>query len=367
MRILVSAGPMYGHVNSVLPLAVAAQRAGHEVVLATGSELVPHVERRGLTGWAAGPSHAENGGVDTPWMEYFAIAAEKRALDLVPRAADWKPDLVVHEETELAGPVVAACTDARLVVHGLGLMPPVRIWDAFAPTINRLLRQWEAPAAAGSVRDATYLELCPPSLRPPGERVWSRARPLRPVGGQPAPGERLPAAMADLPYASTVHLTLGTVFNHAPDVLAAAIAGLRDLPVNLVVTTGPGVDPDRFAPQPPHVLVTSYVPHALLLPRCRLVVSQGGAGILFGALAHGLPQLVLPQGADQTMNADACREAGAGLSLAAVEVTPEAVRTAATRLLAEPGFAAAARVVQTEIDAMPGAGPVLAALGREAS
>jgi UDP:flavonoid glycosyltransferase YjiC (YdhE family) len=36
MRILISAGPMYGHVNSVLPLAEAAQRAGHEVVLATG-------------------------------------------------------------------------------------------------------------------------------------------------------------------------------------------------------------------------------------------------------------------------------------------------------------------------------------------
>ena len=135
----------------------------------------------------------------------------------------------------------------------------------------------------------------------------------------------------------------------------------------MVVTTGPGVDPARFAPQPPHVLVASYIPHALLLLHCRLVVSQGGAGILFGALAHGLPQLVLPQGADQTMNADACRDAGAGLSLAPEEVTADAVRTAAVRLLAEPGFAVAARVVATEIHAMPDAGTVLAQLSREMS
>jgi MGT family glycosyltransferase len=161
------------------------------------------------------------------------------------------------------------------------------------------------------------------------------------------------------------HAGDGTVFNQAPDVLAAAIAGLRDLPLNLVVTTLPGVDPAGFAPQPPHVLVASYIPHALLLPRCRLVVSQGGAGILFAALGAGLPQLVLPQGADQTMNADACREAGAGLSLAPDEVTAEAVRDAAIRLLADPGFAAAARLVRTELDVVPGPSQVLAALSTE--
>lgn len=77
--------------------------------------------------------------------------------------------------------------------------------------------------------------------------------------------------------------------------LEGAIAGLRKLPVDLVVTVGPGVDPARFGPQPAHVLLEPYVAHALPLPHCHLVASQGGAGILFGALSHGLPQLVMPQ------------------------------------------------------------------------
>ena len=46
---------------------------------------------------------------------------------------------------------------------------------------------------------------------------------------------------------------------------------------------------------------------------------------MFGALKHGLPQLVIPQGGDQFMNAEACQKAGAALSLAPAEVSAEAI------------------------------------------
>ena len=141
--------------------------------------------------------------------------------------------------------------------------------------------------------------------------------------------------------------------------LETALAGLRELPLNIVVTTGPGSDPARLGPQPPNVLVAAHIPHALLLPRCRLVVSQGGAGVMLGALALGLPQLVLPQGADQPLNAAACRAAGAGLALSPEEVTSEAVRASAERLIAEPGFTSAARGIRAEIEAMPAAADLL--------
>jgi UDP:flavonoid glycosyltransferase YjiC (YdhE family) len=147
-----------------------------------------------------------------------------------------------------------------------------------------------------------------------------------------------------------------------PGVLEAAIAGLRGIGANLVVTVGPGVDPARFGPQPPHVLVAGYLPHALLLPRCDLVVSQGGAGILLGGLAHGLAQLVLPQGADQFLNAEVARRAGVGLVLDGAEVTAPAVTAAASQLLTDAKYAAAARRVQSEIAAMPTADETLVAL-----
>jgi MGT family glycosyltransferase len=168
--------------------------------------------------------------------------------------------------------------------------------------------------------------------------------------------------MATLPHARTVHLTLGTVFHDDRHVLETALAGLRRLAVTVVVTVGPRVDPAVFGPQPAHVVIEPYLPHALLLPRCDLVVSQGGAGVMFGALAHGLPQLLLPQGAEQFINADACRNAGAALSLVGAEVTVESVAAAVSRLLTEPTFAARAGAVRAEVESMPSADDVLTTL-----
>jgi UDP:flavonoid glycosyltransferase YjiC (YdhE family) len=105
MRMLFTANPMYGHVNTVLPLARAARAGGHDVAFATGPDLVAQAQRAGLVTWPVGPTHREaGGGADADWMEYFAVSAQKRADDLVPRARRWRPDLVVSEETELAVP-----------------------------------------------------------------------------------------------------------------------------------------------------------------------------------------------------------------------------------------------------------------------
>jgi UDP:flavonoid glycosyltransferase YjiC (YdhE family) len=83
---------------------------------------------------------------------------------------------------------------------------------------------------------------------------------------------------------------------------------------------------------------------------------------MFGALGHGLPQLLIPQGADQFMNADACRQAGAALSLPPGEVSAAAIAAAADQLLSEPAFTVAARAVRAELDMMPDAEAVLATL-----
>ena len=374
MRILMTAEPSFGHVNPVLPLARAAQRAGHDVVVATGDELTDHVRRHGLPVWSVGRSRAEvdarfqaaNPDLDRLGFEeriarmadgLFVEAADARVPDLLARTADWRPHVVISETGELAGPIVAARRGARHLVHGVSVPPPRPLWSAtFGAGYARLCRSWKVP---DRLLDAVYLDIWPQSLAAE-PCVWSRTQPLRPVGGPAAPGQRLP--WDALPHAQTVHLTLGTIFADAPGVLEAAVAGLREVPVNLVVTVGPQGDPARFGPQPPHVRVERYVPHELLLPVCDLLVDHAGAGILLAGFRHGLPQLLLPQGIDQFGNADAARKAGAALSL--TEVTAEDVAEAAQRLLDEPGFAVAARAVQAEIADMPSADETVALLGR---
>lgn len=363
MRILFISGALHGHVTPLLSTALAARQSGHDVAFACGPDFAAAIERRGLTAWRVGTSHADAGGNrQDAWLAYFERTAERRATDLLPRAVAWKPDLVIHEETELTGPAVAALTGARHAVHGLGRMPPARIWPKFMEALARLGQRWGTPAANALLARAPYLHLCPPSLESDQPPVWPRVLPMRPVSLPPLPGERLPPGLEALPLARTVYLTLGTVYNGNVDVLRHAIAALSTLDANLIVTVGPDGQPGRFGPQPAHVRIEAYVPQALLLPHCSLVVSQGGSGTLLGGFSHGLPQLVLPQGADQFFNADAAQASGAALSLSPADATPAAIAATARRLLDEPAFETAARRVQSEIKSMPEAAEVLQAL-----
>ncbi|WP_433721594.1 glycosyltransferase [Actinoplanes sp. CA-051413] len=378
MRVLVSTWPAHGHLLPLLPLIRAAQQAGHDVVVASGAEGVTEARRRGLTTWDIGPSRTESDaafrsrvpdlGAVPPERRMatviggmFGAAAFERAASLVPRAEEWKPDLVVHPITELAGAVAAARTGARHAVHGLGPLP-AEAWDWFGARLGDLSSQWEVPDLPVTILDIPYLDNCPPALQADAVRAFRNRRPLRPTSGEVLPGERLPWNVDELPYDRSLHLTLGTLFFGATDVFQTALAGLRDLPVNVLVTAGPGSDPDRFGPQPSNVRIADFAPHALLLPQCAGLVTQGGASTIVAALCHGLPHLILPQGADQFANSATAVEAGVALVVPPADLSVETVAHTATELLEDTALTRRARVVQAEINGMPAAEDVLQTL-----
>ncbi|WP_041841417.1 hypothetical protein [Actinoplanes friuliensis] len=173
MRVLVSTWPAHGHLLPLLPLIRAAQRAGHDVIVATGAEGVIEARRRGLATWEVGPSRAEadaafrSRGPDlaavapdqrmaTVISSMFGAAAFARAAELVPRAEQWKPDLVVHPVTELAGAVAAARTGARHLVHGLGPLPG-EAWEWFGARYGDL---------CGTCRSTSWSQSARAAIRP---------------------------------------------------------------------------------------------------------------------------------------------------------------------------------------------------------
>jgi UDP:flavonoid glycosyltransferase YjiC (YdhE family) len=114
-------------------------------------------------------------------------------------------------------------------------------------------------------------------------------------------------------------------------------------------------------PAPPNAFVARYLPFERLLPRATLSVSHAGAGSLLLALAHGLPQLLLPYGADQFRNADALAACGAARTIEG-EPSPQALREAIEALLDHPTIPTAARALRAEIDALPGPDQSVAAI-----
>jgi UDP:flavonoid glycosyltransferase YjiC (YdhE family) len=105
--------------------------------------------------------------------------------------------------------------------------------------------------------------------------------------------------------------------------------------------------------------LVEYIAHAA--PRARRLVTVC-SGTFLAAAAAGLPQLCLPQAADQFLNAAACARAGTGLVLEPGQVSADAVRSAATRLLGEAPFRARAADVRAELAAMPSPAEVVTRL-----
>ncbi|MEU7868655.1 nucleotide disphospho-sugar-binding domain-containing protein [Dactylosporangium sp. NPDC049140] len=376
MRILFSACPLSGHVATILPLALAARAAGHEVVVATGAGVLAPLLRHRLETWPVGTPEAglPGGGTTAQRSAFFANSAAGRAEDLIPRARDWPPDLVISDTAEVAGVVAAAVTGARHVVHGLGIMPPMVLWNAYAVHLDGLLTRWGIPATADAVREATYLDVCPPALRRPGEPIWTRTLDLRPTTagwGAPHPAASPRQLTADLDSGSRRQLTAridalphrDTVLARpgSPAEAAAILSALDGHPINLVMCA----DPADLGPQPPNVLVTPGWPDPAVLSRCHVLVSRGGPGVALPALAHGLPQLILSL--ENTAPDGDMTHAGAALTVNAPDpaAVERAVRTHVPRLLKDPIFAAAAAWAQVEIAAMSSPEAVVRALTTE--
>jgi UDP:flavonoid glycosyltransferase YjiC (YdhE family) len=381
-RVLFSACSGYGHVHPLLPLAAAYRRAGHEVVMATGPDLAPVVEQHGLPAWSVGLTmgdaersfrarfpHSDalppTERLPLVLAEMFvAIAARQRAVDLVPLVDRWRPDVVVHDVSEFAAPVAAARVGAATVVHGISCLNATEpAIAAVRPHLDALSSEWGVADGSARLLDSPFLDLCPPSLALPLANPFPDVRPLRPQlpAGSAA---TWPGQLDALPFDRTVLVTLGTVVNTSPELFETIVAGVAGLPVNLVVTVGPDVDPARLGRQPAHVHVARYLPYDGLLPRCTAVVAHAGAGTLFASLAEGLPSVLVPQGAEQVANGLAAQASGAAVTVLPDDLTAAAARAALVQVLEDESYRSAARRIAGEIAAMPTADEVVRALER---
>ncbi|KDN20299.1 glycosyltransferase [Amycolatopsis rifamycinica] len=315
MRILFAGLASAGHTYPMVPLAVAARDIGHEVHFAAGEHVHAPLRRLGLNPFR-------------PADSFYEIYAE----DLEPELTRLRPDLVVHGWGVPEAAVAAERAGVPALWHGFGRMFPRGIG-------------FERPAGG------VHLDICPPSLQEADFLATAQRIALRPVPFS-EPGDFRPPL---------VYLTLGTAFG-TPEVLTTAIRGLATLGVPVVVATG-RVRPEDLGPVPDHVTLRAWVPQAAVVPHAELVVHHGGSGTTLGALAAGVPQLVLPQGADQFANAEALVAAGAAVRLAPGELTADAVAEQARKASA---CREAARAIAAEIAAMPSPAEVARELPKRA-
>ena len=363
MRILFSGRPAYGHLYPLLPLARAARDAGHRVIVATGTAFVPQLAEFGFETREAGTSigvaeaeavrrHPEGPVVAVLATMFADVLARRTMADLEPMLRVDRPDLIIYEMSDVGAAGAARRAGIPAVSVTIGRSMPAEARSLAAPSFDWI---WEGDPPTDPMLGDACLDLWPSALADSIAAAVPTRFPLRPVPWS------APAPPWSPPGRPLVYLTLGTVSFGATEVLRTAIDGLAKLPVHVVVAVGPG-DPSVLGPVPDSVRVERFVPQARVLAEADLVVHHGGSGTTLGAAAHGLPQLHLPQGADQFVNGEAVTVQGSGLALTGDDVTPDAIAECARTLLGEPVHRATARALAAEIAAMPSPAEVLPAL-----
>lgn len=263
---------------------------------------------------------------------FGTVGAEPMFTDLLPAARAWQPDLLVAEQAEFAGPLVAAVLGVPNVCHGFGsIKGATKVANTGERVAHLWLEQGLEPKPYGGCYEHLYINIYPPNLQPESTAHVGLIQDLGPGNAATSGDEHLPDWVTADVGTPLVYVTFGTVFRN-DSVLVAIIEALREMPVRVVVTVGPQGDPAALGEQPDQVHVARYIPQAQLIPHCAAAVSHGGSGIFLAALMAGLPQLCVPQGADQFVNAAVCVRAGAGLAIEPEDVNTDALRAAADRL-----------------------------------
>jgi hypothetical protein len=269
MRILFSSSPFAGHLFPLLPLARVAQASGHDIAVLTSEPLAPALDP-GTQVLGAGPMPdvllaevARRTGTDpirdnAPEIvaELFAGARVDLGLEQALAVAErWRPELVVFEQCDFIGPLVAAalgCASAFLA--DARAYEPAYTAAMTSSVATRYRRHGLEP-----VEPLAFLDTCPPSLQSEGWTRPPRHRYLRPEPHRQLGIDWIAPDFMDRSDRPVVLVTFGTVFSATP-VLSRVLSALRDLDVNAIVTVGPSGDPAALDVDTSRVHVERFVP-----------------------------------------------------------------------------------------------------------
>jgi MGT family glycosyltransferase len=389
-KILMTTWDGAGTTPPLMSVAKALVDRGHEVRVLADPVLLADVEAAGAehVSWTRAP-HRASTDFDShfvrdwePGPEGFARMRDNLAVgpaadfaaDVREELAERRADLILTELL-LFGPQVAAeGAGVPYVVlnptinvipvpgvppFGQGLMPAeseadrerdriagelgMQAWDEALPALNaaraeqgldplqHVLDQGRS-AALTLVMTSSGFDLIgelPPLVKHVGPRLddpgWAEA-------WAPPPGDE-----------PLVLVALSSDFQDQADLLRRITAGLGELPVRAVVTTGKAIDPVEI-PAASNVDVIRSAPHVQILDEAAAVVTHCGHGITIKALAAGVPLVCLPMGRDQLDIAARVVHRGAGLRLDP-SAEPEEIATATRTVLDEPDYREAAQQI----------------------
>jgi MGT family glycosyltransferase len=411
-RVLFTSWPFEGHVFPLLSIALAERERGGEVAFYTGRKWSKTLASQSVEPFAfdrvegvwervhvreqAARGRRQSLRVSREaFRDWLVDSIPAQVADLREVIDRWHPDVIVTDGTmwgpslilREAEPIPVAYASTLLYalipgrevpVPGLRFRPPrtraeralamagARMIDWLARDTRLRLDQHRASYGLkplgcsvneSMARMPLYLIGSVPELDLRRTDLPSNVRYVGPLVWHPAQSSETEQWLDGVPTGRPwVHVTEGTSHYQDPFVLRAAAAGLPDADVEAILTTGPDREPKAIGlgSTAPNVHVARWLSHTELLPRCAAVVTTGGAQTIVAALRAGVPLVIVPTGWDKAPNAMRVSQAGVAVSLSPRQCTPDRLRSAVHRVLADPAYRKAAHALAERFAAAPG-------------
>ncbi|MGW5850953.1 macrolide family glycosyltransferase [Streptomyces sp. NPDC055254] len=358
---------MAGHVMPTLAVVRELVGRGHRVSYAVTAEFAAQVRAVGAEPVVYEVPPQGEAPEDMAQGVTRVLGVNLGALPQLEAAfADRRPDVVLYDVYAWTGPLLAARWGVPVVQLAPTHIPYEGLVEEFFglrdiaeipgfPQLAAALADFGVPGGVHA------LTLAPPRSIAFFPRSFQR-RPRTVRAGQahwvgPAISDRSfqgrwQAPQGDRPV---VYVSLGSQFNDRPDFYRACVEALAGLDRHVVMSVGEQVAGAGLGRLPEGFEVHASVPQMDVLAAASVFVTHGGMGSVMEALALGVPMVVVPQMAEQRVNAGQVQDLGLGVHLPRERATPGALREAVLSVVSDRRIAAAVAGMRQEIEAAGGA------------
>nr|WP_042193122.1 nucleotide disphospho-sugar-binding domain-containing protein [Kibdelosporangium sp. MJ126-NF4]CEL20578.1 Glycosyltransferase [Kibdelosporangium sp. MJ126-NF4]CTQ89489.1 Glycosyltransferase [Kibdelosporangium sp. MJ126-NF4] len=368
MRVLFAVSPGLDHLYPAMGLAWALRAAGHELVVASSGVTIPAAVNAGLTAREVadpgadfdaifpqvgtvderakrmrdrGRAMAKSGITPEIILEKFGKVSDLMAAGTLEFARQWRPDLVVYSRLQGAALLTARALGIPAVEHGFSFLREGTIPQRFLPHLTPTYKRLGVPVELPEVTQVYFA----PDFMMFGEGTGWTIRSVPFQGGAVLPDWMV------APRRPRICVTLGTTVPHVAGVSSLGhLLGVVDgMDAEIVLALGDNPDLAPLGTLPDNVRVVGWTPISALLAYSDGIIHHGGANTTLAAAHAAVPQLVLPHGADNWINAEMVERCGIGLTRQPGEVD----RQVLDALVGDDGLRKSASALTEQLAAQP--------------
>ncbi len=378
MKVLICSLSGHGFVYPLIRLAHAIVGDGGSAAFVVGLEYADVLAREGFERISRGDKDGSSFEIRW-WGQMLSVAMQVKHIEYA--LTKFTPDVILCSHLTL-GPLIVA---ERLgipvcIMGGARYLYPALPGSAASRSGAEANRQYNydeqvrlynvvrkafglAPAETSVAEPAllgdAFLLRAAPGLVPPADVLPGRVRLIGACLWEPdLPDHALEAWLAAGAGRRHAYVQLGRNFD-APSNWPIVCSVLEALQVRAVVSSARfdvGVDP---ASVPSDLFVRPHVMQGRVLPSCDFVIATGHPTASLGALTHGKPMVLLPNGSGTYDFAAACSEANLAMVMDGREVDAEYLALAIKQLLHDEAIAANVTRVKRALDGIDSEGQAL--------